>query len=182
MHIAGIRVHECVCVRARVYMCLHAHVCFFRQRTGVNVDVFFPSAGITATHYATRFLLCIVRIQLRASCTLQPESIIQLSSSSLPPKCFITVLMMFHSFPPQALCLNPEEDIHQGFQELLSNLNKPSRKYSLRTANRLFAENTCKILPVSSVSRMISTVFKILVDVDARRRTLENLRKLRIKF
>lgn len=47
----------------------------------------------------------------------------------------------------QALCLNTEEDIHQGFQELLSNLNKPSRKYSLRTANRLFAENTCKILP-----------------------------------
>ncbi|CAO2595701.1 Serpin B9 [Lemmus lemmus] len=47
----------------------------------------------------------------------------------------------------QALGLNPEEDIHQGFQGLLSNLNEPSRKYSLRTANRLFAENTCKILP-----------------------------------
>ncbi|CAO2595699.1 Serpin B9 [Lemmus lemmus] len=46
-----------------------------------------------------------------------------------------------------ALGLNPEEDIHQGFQGLLSNLNEPSRKYSLRTANRLFAENTCKILP-----------------------------------
>lgn len=47
----------------------------------------------------------------------------------------------------QALDLNTEEDIHQAFQGLLSNLNKPSRKYSLRTANRLFAENTCKILP-----------------------------------
>ncbi|KAM7322800.1 serpin B9-like [Alexandromys fortis] len=47
----------------------------------------------------------------------------------------------------QALGLNPEKDIHQGFQELLSNLNKPSRKYLLRMANRLFAENTCKILP-----------------------------------
>lgn len=47
----------------------------------------------------------------------------------------------------QALGLNTEEDIHQGFQELLSNLNKPSRKYSLRMANRLFAENTSKILP-----------------------------------
>lgn len=46
----------------------------------------------------------------------------------------------------QALGLNTEEDIHQGFQELLSNLNEPRRKYSLRTANRLFAENTCKIL------------------------------------
>ncbi|XP_075826057.1 serpin B9-like [Microtus pennsylvanicus] len=47
----------------------------------------------------------------------------------------------------QALGLNTEKDIHQGFQELLSNLNEPSRKYLLRTANRLFAENTCKILP-----------------------------------
>ncbi|XP_057646739.1 serpin B9-like [Chionomys nivalis] len=47
----------------------------------------------------------------------------------------------------QALGLNTEKDIHQGFQELLSNLNEPSRKYLLRMANRLFAENTCKILP-----------------------------------
>ncbi|XP_075826060.1 serpin B9-like [Microtus pennsylvanicus] len=47
----------------------------------------------------------------------------------------------------QALGLNTEKDIHQGFQELLSNLNEPSRKYLLRTANRFFAENTCKILP-----------------------------------
>ncbi|CAO2595713.1 Serpin B9 [Lemmus lemmus] len=40
----------------------------------------------------------------------------------------------------QALCLNPEKDIHQGFQRLLSNLNKPNRKYLLRMVNRLFAE------------------------------------------
>ncbi|XP_003496837.1 serpin B9 [Cricetulus griseus] len=47
----------------------------------------------------------------------------------------------------QALGLNTEEDIHQGFQGLLSNLNKPNRKYSLRVANRLFAENTCELIP-----------------------------------
>ncbi|XP_038189681.1 serpin B9-like [Arvicola amphibius] len=47
----------------------------------------------------------------------------------------------------QALCLNTEEDIHQGFQGLLSNLNQPNRKYSLRVANRLFAEITCELLP-----------------------------------
>ncbi|CAO2595700.1 Serpin B9 [Lemmus lemmus] len=58
-----------------------------------------------------------------------------------------TAVQISQSFPSQALGLNPEEDIHQGFQGLLSNLNEPSRKYSLRTANRLFAENTCKILP-----------------------------------
>ncbi|CAO2595710.1 Serpin B9, partial [Lemmus lemmus] len=47
----------------------------------------------------------------------------------------------------QALCLNPEKDIHQGFQRLLSNLNKPNRKYLLRMVNRLFAEITHEFLP-----------------------------------
>ncbi|XP_041488654.1 serpin B9-like [Microtus oregoni] len=47
----------------------------------------------------------------------------------------------------QALCLNTEDDIHQSFQRLLSNLNKPNRKYLLRMANRLFAEITYEFLP-----------------------------------
>ncbi|XP_076429244.1 serpin B9 [Peromyscus maniculatus bairdii] len=47
----------------------------------------------------------------------------------------------------QALGLNAEKDVHQGFQGLLSNLNKPNKKYALRTANRLFAESTCEFLP-----------------------------------
>ncbi|XP_034365706.1 serpin B9 isoform X2 [Arvicanthis niloticus] len=47
----------------------------------------------------------------------------------------------------QALGLNKEEDIHQGIQWLLRNLNKSDRKYSLRVANRLFADKTCEVLP-----------------------------------
>ncbi|OBS80031.1 hypothetical protein A6R68_21765, partial [Neotoma lepida] len=47
----------------------------------------------------------------------------------------------------QILCLNTKEDIHQGFQRLLSVLNKPDRKYLLRMANRIFAENTCELPP-----------------------------------
>ncbi|XP_028737078.1 serpin B9-like [Peromyscus leucopus] len=47
----------------------------------------------------------------------------------------------------QALGLNTEKDVHQGFQGLLSNLNKPNKKYALRPANRLFAESTCEFLP-----------------------------------
>lgn len=47
----------------------------------------------------------------------------------------------------QALGLNKEEDIHQGFQWLLRKLNKPDRKYSLRMANRLFADKTSEVLP-----------------------------------
>ncbi|XP_057643810.1 serpin B9-like [Chionomys nivalis] len=47
----------------------------------------------------------------------------------------------------QALCLNTEDGIHQSFQRLLSNLNKPNRKYLLRMANRLFAEITYEFLP-----------------------------------
>ncbi|XP_059118301.1 serpin B9-like isoform X1 [Peromyscus eremicus] len=46
----------------------------------------------------------------------------------------------------QALGLKTGKDIHQGFQRLLSNLNKPNRKYLLRMANRLFAESTCEFL------------------------------------
>lgn len=66
-------------------------------------------------------------------------------------------------FPSQALGFNTEEDIHQGFQVLLSNLNRPDRKYLLRMANRLFAENTYELLPVSCVSRMITVEFKYLL-------------------
>uniref|UniRef100_D4A392 Serine (or cysteine) peptidase inhibitor, clade B, member 9d n=1 Tax=Rattus norvegicus TaxID=10116 RepID=D4A392_RAT len=49
----------------------------------------------------------------------------------------------------QALNLNkhPDEDIHKDFQLLLHNLNKPKSHYCLRIANRLFAENTCKLVP-----------------------------------
>ncbi|XP_051025772.1 serpin B9-like [Acomys russatus] len=47
----------------------------------------------------------------------------------------------------QALCLNPVKDIHQGFESLLSHLNKPGRKYTLRIANGLFAERTLELLP-----------------------------------
>ncbi|XP_051025761.1 serpin B9-like [Acomys russatus] len=47
----------------------------------------------------------------------------------------------------QALGLSPEKDVHQGFQLLLSHLNKPGRKYALRMANRLFAESTFELLP-----------------------------------
>nr|BAB23998.1 unnamed protein product [Mus musculus] len=48
----------------------------------------------------------------------------------------------------QALHLNPDEDVHQGFQLLLHNLNKQNnQKYCLTMANRLFVENTCELLP-----------------------------------
>ncbi|XP_021513449.1 serpin B9-like [Meriones unguiculatus] len=47
----------------------------------------------------------------------------------------------------QALGVNLQEDIHQGFQSLLSILNKKGKKYSLGMANRLFAENTCEFVP-----------------------------------
>ncbi|XP_072801860.1 serpin B9 isoform X3 [Vicugna pacos] len=46
----------------------------------------------------------------------------------------------------QLLSLNPEKDIHQGFQSLLAALNKPGTQYLLRTANRLFGEETCEFL------------------------------------
>ncbi|XP_021071416.1 serpin B9-like [Mus pahari] len=54
----------------------------------------------------------------------------------------------------QALGLNKEENIHQGFQRLLRELNKPERKYSLSMANRLFADKTCEVLPTYTESSL----------------------------
>uniref|UniRef100_A0A8C9Q0G6 Serpin domain-containing protein n=1 Tax=Spermophilus dauricus TaxID=99837 RepID=A0A8C9Q0G6_SPEDA len=52
----------------------------------------------------------------------------------------------FFFFPSQAMSLNTEEDIHKGFQMLLTQVNKPGSKYLLTTANRLFGEKTCDFL------------------------------------
>ncbi|XP_004432223.1 PREDICTED: serpin B9 [Ceratotherium simum simum] len=46
----------------------------------------------------------------------------------------------------QVLSLNTDKDIHQGFQSLLAEVNKPGVHYLLRTANRLFGEKTCEFL------------------------------------
>nr|XP_012420698.1 PREDICTED: serpin B9 isoform X1 [Odobenus rosmarus divergens] len=46
----------------------------------------------------------------------------------------------------QVLSLSTEKDIHQSFQSLLAEVNKPGTKYLLRTANRLFGEKTCEFL------------------------------------
>uniref|UniRef100_A0A8C5YVU2 Serpin B9-like n=1 Tax=Marmota marmota marmota TaxID=9994 RepID=A0A8C5YVU2_MARMA len=52
----------------------------------------------------------------------------------------------FSCFPSQAMSLNTEEDIHKGFQMLLTQVNKPGSKYLLTTANRLFGEKTYDFL------------------------------------
>lgn len=46
----------------------------------------------------------------------------------------------------QVLSLNTEQSIHQNFQSLLTKVNKPGTQYLLRTANRLFGEETCEFL------------------------------------
>uniref|UniRef100_A0A8D1WA15 Serpin domain-containing protein n=1 Tax=Sus scrofa TaxID=9823 RepID=A0A8D1WA15_PIG len=46
----------------------------------------------------------------------------------------------------QVLSLNTEKDIHQDFQALLAELNKPSTRYLLRTANKLFGEKSREFL------------------------------------
>jgi hypothetical protein len=47
-------------------------------------------------------------------------------------------------------CSSSEDgDVHQGFQLLLSEVNKTGTQYSLKAANRLFGEKTFDILAVS---------------------------------
>ena len=53
----------------------------------------------------------------------------------------------------QTLSLNKSsgggEDVHQGFQNLLSEVNRTDTQYLLRTANRLFGEKTYDFLSVT---------------------------------
>ena len=44
---------------------------------------------------------------------------------------------------------NGDGDVHQGFQSLLTEVNKSSTQYLLKTANRLFGDKTFDILAVS---------------------------------
>uniref|UniRef100_A0A8C3WI91 Serpin family B member 9 n=1 Tax=Catagonus wagneri TaxID=51154 RepID=A0A8C3WI91_9CETA len=46
----------------------------------------------------------------------------------------------------QALSLNTGKDIHQDFQALLAELNKPGARYLLRVANKLFGEKSYEFL------------------------------------
>nr|XP_044991151.1 serpin B8 isoform X1 [Jaculus jaculus]XP_044991152.1 serpin B8 isoform X1 [Jaculus jaculus]XP_044991153.1 serpin B8 isoform X1 [Jaculus jaculus]XP_044991154.1 serpin B8 isoform X1 [Jaculus jaculus] len=46
----------------------------------------------------------------------------------------------------QVLCLNRDGDVHQGFQTLLTEVNKAGTQYLLRNACRLFGEETCDFL------------------------------------
>ncbi|XP_025932491.1 serpin B6-like [Apteryx mantelli] len=46
----------------------------------------------------------------------------------------------------KVLSLSKAEDAHNGYQLLLSEINNPNTKYTLRTANRLYGEKTFKFL------------------------------------
>ncbi|NWH17919.1 SPB6 protein, partial [Grus americana] len=46
----------------------------------------------------------------------------------------------------QVLSLNKAEDAHNEYQSLLSEINDPTAKYILRTANRLYGEKTFEFL------------------------------------
>ncbi|NXH13391.1 SPB9 protein, partial [Bucco capensis] len=47
----------------------------------------------------------------------------------------------------QVLSLNKAEDAHREYQSLVSEINDPNAKYILRTANRLYGEQTFQFLP-----------------------------------
>ncbi|KAM6445218.1 serpin B6-like [Rhynochetos jubatus] len=46
----------------------------------------------------------------------------------------------------KVLSLNKAKDAHNGYQSLLSDINDPSSRYTLRTANRLYGEKTFEFL------------------------------------
>ena len=50
------------------------------------------------------------------------------------------------------------EDIHQGFQNLLSEVNRTGTQYLRRTANRLFGEKTYDFLSVSHTPVLLKQI------------------------
>ncbi|XP_021094923.1 serpin B8 isoform X1 [Heterocephalus glaber] len=58
----------------------------------------------------------------------------------------------------KALCLNEDGDVHEGFQSLLTEVNRADTKYQLRMGSRLFGEETCDFLPVSSTHSLMSSL------------------------
>lgn len=61
-------------------------------------------------------------------------------------------------FYSQALYLNTDGDIHEGFQSLLTEVNRADTKYLLSMFGRLFGEETCDFLPVSSIHSLMRSL------------------------
>uniref|UniRef100_A0A8C6IQE2 Serpin B10 n=1 Tax=Melopsittacus undulatus TaxID=13146 RepID=A0A8C6IQE2_MELUD len=55
--------------------------------------------------------------------------------------------MIFSSITSSSLFSSHSENIHSGFKELLSAMNKPRSTYLLKSANRLYEEKTYPLLP-----------------------------------
>ncbi|KAM4817028.1 serpin B9-like [Urocitellus parryii] len=77
----------------------------------------------------------------------------------------------------QAMSLNTEEDIHKGFQMLLTQVNKPGSKYLLRTANRLFGEKTCDFFSTfkESCLQSYNTELELLSFAEATEKSREHI-------
>uniref|UniRef100_A0A8C9QST7 Serpin domain-containing protein n=1 Tax=Spermophilus dauricus TaxID=99837 RepID=A0A8C9QST7_SPEDA len=64
-----------------------------------------------------------------------------------------------------AMSLNTEEDIHKGFQMLLTQVNMLGSKYLLTTANRLFGEKTYDFLSVTSRNSSYVTALELFNSI-----------------
>lgn len=74
------------------------------------------------------------------------------------------------AFSYQALCLDEGEDVHRGFQSLLTEINRSGTQCLLRTANRLFGEKTYDFLPVSGTSVFDDKEMENKIDTTEERR------------
>ncbi|KAG8522050.1 Serpin B9 [Galemys pyrenaicus] len=105
-----------------------------------------PSAAMDALAGANgTFALCL----LQRLCQDQPSRNVffsPLSISSALAMVFLGAKGSTAAQMAQALCLSTKKDIHQGFQALLAEVNKPGSQYLLRTANRLFGGKSCEFL------------------------------------
>ncbi|PKU43868.1 serpin b10-like [Limosa lapponica baueri] len=71
------------------------------------------------------------------------------------------------TYVPKTFSFDPEhkqaEDIHSGFKELLTAINKPRSSYSLRSANRIYVDKTFPLLPNLLGSRDVLNSTKLIL-------------------
>uniref|UniRef100_A0A8D2CP05 Serpin domain-containing protein n=1 Tax=Sciurus vulgaris TaxID=55149 RepID=A0A8D2CP05_SCIVU len=118
-----------------------------------------PSQNVFFSPLSISSALAMVLLGAKGNTKVQMAQVLGAGKRQVPEKK--SKLRELYCFPSQAMSLNTEEDIHKGFQMLLTQVNKPGSQYLLRTANRLFGEKTCDFLSVSGISRTVKVLFKL---------------------
>ncbi|XP_053570625.1 serpin B6 [Bombina bombina] len=91
-------------------------------------NIFFSPMSISSA-------LAMVYLGAKGNTGYQMSQVLQFNQSGRTKGCFV-----------KKRCTEASDQIHEAFQELLSDVNQPSCGYLLKTANKLFSENNVTIV------------------------------------